>query len=57
MSIAQLEAREVAMEAPSGLWREAWYRLRRNPGAIVGFSLVERKTKYEKLRKCHFVVG
>lgn len=40
MSIAQLEAREVAMEAPSGLWREAWYRLRRNPGAIVGFSLV-----------------
>jgi peptide/nickel transport system permease protein len=40
VSIAQLEAREVAMEAPSGLWREAWYRLRRNPGAIVGFSLV-----------------
>jgi len=28
------------MEAPSGLWREAWQRLRRNPGAILGFGLV-----------------
>jgi peptide/nickel transport system permease protein len=40
MSIAQLEAREVELEAPSGLWREAWQRLRRNPGALVGFALV-----------------
>ncbi len=40
MSIAQLEAREVELEAPSGLWRDAWRRLRRNPGALVGFSLV-----------------
>jgi peptide/nickel transport system permease protein len=40
MSIAELEAREIALEAPSGLWREAWYRLRRNPGAIIGFVFV-----------------
>ncbi len=40
MSLAELEAREVQLEAPSGLWREAWQRLRRNPGAIVGFTLV-----------------
>ena len=40
MSIAQLEAREVQLEAPSGLWADAWSRLRRNPGAIVGFVLV-----------------
>jgi peptide/nickel transport system permease protein len=40
MSVAQLESREVALEAPSGLWSEAWRRLRRNPGAIVGFALV-----------------
>ena len=41
MSVAELEAREVQLEAPAGgLWREAWHRLRRNPGAIVGFALV-----------------
>jgi len=40
MSVVELEAREVQLEAPSGLWREAWARLRRNPGAIVGFFLV-----------------
>jgi peptide/nickel transport system permease protein len=40
MSVVELESREVAMEAPSGLWSEAWRRLRRNPGAIVGFVLV-----------------
>ena len=40
MSIAELEAREVELEGPSGLWREAWQRLRRNPGALVGFTLV-----------------
>jgi peptide/nickel transport system permease protein len=40
MSIAELEAREIAIEAPSGLWRDAFRRLRRNPGAIVGFVLV-----------------
>ena len=40
MSVAEAEAREVQLEAPSGLWAEAWRRLRRNPGALVGFVLV-----------------
>lgn len=37
MSVLESEAVEVAFEAPSGLWRDAWWRLRRNPAAIVGF--------------------
>ena len=40
MSVAEAEAREIQLEAPSGLWSEAWHRLRRNHGAIVGFVLV-----------------
>jgi peptide/nickel transport system permease protein len=41
MSIAEIEASEIAFEAPTGgLWRDAWFRLRRNPGAIAGFALV-----------------
>jgi peptide/nickel transport system permease protein len=40
MSVVELESREVAFEAPGGLWGDAWRRLRRNPGAIVGFVLV-----------------
>ena len=40
MSVVELEAREGSLEAPSGLWNEAWKRLRRNPGAIIGFILV-----------------
>ena len=40
MSVAQLESTEIQLEAPSGLWSEAWRRLIRNPGAIVGFFLV-----------------
>jgi peptide/nickel transport system permease protein len=41
MSVIELEARDVAMEtAPSGLWSDAWYRLRRNPGAIAGFVII-----------------
>jgi peptide/nickel transport system permease protein len=41
MSVAELEAREVQLEAPpSGLWRDAWRRLKRNPAALVGFALV-----------------
>jgi peptide/nickel transport system permease protein len=40
VSLAEIEAREVQLEAPQGLWRDAWQRLRRNPGAIVGFVLV-----------------
>jgi peptide/nickel transport system permease protein len=40
LSVAEIESVELAAAAPSGLWREAWARLRRNPGAIVGFVLV-----------------
>ena len=41
MSIAEIEAREVQLETPSGgLLSEAFSRLRRNPGAIIGFVLV-----------------
>jgi peptide/nickel transport system permease protein len=40
MSVAELEAREIQLEAPSGLWNEAWYRLVRNPAAILGGVLV-----------------
>ncbi len=41
MSVAELELTEIALEGqPVGLWSDAWYRLRRNPGAIIGFILV-----------------
>jgi len=40
VSVAQLESAEIQLEAPSGLWSDAWRRLVRNPGAIVGFVLV-----------------
>jgi peptide/nickel transport system permease protein len=42
MSVAQLEAREVQIEQAGGggLWADAWLRLRRNPGAIVGFVII-----------------
>jgi peptide/nickel transport system permease protein len=41
MSVIELETREVGIEGPStGLWSDAWYRLRRNPGAIAGFVLI-----------------
>jgi len=40
VSLAELEAREIQLESPSGLWSEAWQRLRKNPGALIGFALV-----------------
>jgi peptide/nickel transport system permease protein len=40
VSIVELEAADIQREPPSGLWREAWGRLRRNPIAILGFALV-----------------
>ncbi len=41
MSLAEIEAREIGLEpAAGGLWSDAWRRLRRNPGALVGFCLV-----------------
>jgi peptide/nickel transport system permease protein len=40
MSVVELEAREIELEAPSGLWREARHRLVRNPSAVFGAVLV-----------------
>ncbi len=41
MSLAEIEAREIELEpAAGGLWSEALQRLRRNPGALVGFAIV-----------------
>jgi peptide/nickel transport system permease protein len=41
VSIAEIEAREIQLDpGGGGLWRDAWSRLRRNPGALVGFALV-----------------
>ena len=41
MSVAELEASELGIERPpSGLWAEAWRRLRHNRSAIIGFILV-----------------
>jgi peptide/nickel transport system permease protein len=40
MSVVELESREIQLEAPTGLWRDAWHRLRRNPGAIIGFFFI-----------------
>jgi peptide/nickel transport system permease protein len=41
MSVAQAQEAIVEQDSPaSGLWRDAFRRLRRNPGAIVGFAFV-----------------
>src|SRR5919204_2565595 len=40
MSVVELESREIQLEAPSGLWRDAWSRLARNPSAILGAVFV-----------------
>jgi peptide/nickel transport system permease protein len=41
VSIAEAEAVQIQLEQPTGgLWHEAWYRLRHNVGAIIGFVLV-----------------
>jgi peptide/nickel transport system permease protein len=40
VSLAEAEAREVQLENPQGLWRDAFHRLKRNPGAIAGIVLV-----------------
>jgi peptide/nickel transport system permease protein len=40
VSVAELESRQLATQAPSGLWAEARYRLLRNPGALIGIFLV-----------------
>lgn len=40
MSIAEAEAAQISLERPSGLWRDALDRFRRNPGALVGVFLI-----------------
>ena len=40
MSVAEIEAREIGLRAPSGLWHEAFYRLVRNPAAVLGAVFV-----------------
>ena len=40
MSVVEIESRELQLEAPTGLWRDAFRRLARNPGALVGAVVV-----------------
>ena len=41
MGVIEIEARQVPLQTtPGGLWNEAFYRLVRNPGAIVGAVIV-----------------
>lgn len=40
MSLAEAEAVELQLERPSGLWRDAFDRFKRNPGALVGVVLL-----------------
>ena len=40
MSVAQAEARELALEQPAGLWSDAFDRIKRNPSAIIGAILI-----------------
>ncbi|MDX6410749.1 MAG: peptide/nickel transport system permease protein [Gaiellaceae bacterium] len=40
MSVAEIEGQELTFAGPSGLWRDAWSQLRRNPGAIIGAFFV-----------------
>jgi peptide/nickel transport system permease protein len=40
VSISEIQVAELALEEQSGLWRDAWKRLGRNPGAIVGAALL-----------------
>ena len=41
MSVAQIESTDIQMRPPAGgLWTDAWSRLRKNPGAIVGAFIV-----------------
>jgi peptide/nickel transport system permease protein len=40
VSIAEAEAVELGIEGPGGLWSEAWHKLIRNPGAIIGGVII-----------------
>jgi peptide/nickel transport system permease protein len=40
MTVAQIDVANVLPTSGGGLWRDAWSRLRKNPGAIVGCFIV-----------------
>jgi peptide/nickel transport system permease protein len=41
VSVVELEAAEIQLEAPTGgLWSDAWHRIIRNPGALIGAFFV-----------------
>ncbi len=40
MTVAQIDVADVLPASGGGLWRDAWSRLRKNPGAIVGCFIV-----------------
>jgi peptide/nickel transport system permease protein len=40
VSVIELEARELALDRPTGLWADAWRRLKRNKGAVAGMIMV-----------------
>ena len=40
MSVAEAEAKTLTVEGQAGLWSDAFDRLRRNPGAVVGAIVV-----------------
>lgn len=40
MSVAEAEAKSLAVEGQAGLWSDAFDRLRRNPGAVAGAVVV-----------------
>ena len=40
MSLAEIEEVALERQPTSGLWRDAWRQLRRNPGAIAGVCII-----------------
>jgi peptide/nickel transport system permease protein len=40
MSSLELTERAIEQDTPTGLWRDAWRRVRRNPGAIAGAVII-----------------
>jgi peptide/nickel transport system permease protein len=40
MSVAEAQAAELSLERPSGLWRDAFDRFKRNPAGLVGVALL-----------------
>jgi peptide/nickel transport system permease protein len=41
MGVVEIEAQQIPLQTtPGGLWNEAFYRLLRNPGALVGAAIV-----------------